>query len=324
MGMMSGVYFVGRGELIQWINDLLSLHYTKVEDTANGAAFCQVIDAIHPGTVALGRVKFDAYNPADMTANYKVLQDAFNKNQIQQYIDVVTLCKGKYMAALEMFQWIHGYYLQTGPHGEYDAVARRKHFKCKEPTFKIKPGQVNAVKPAGMAKREKPVAGVKPTCILNAANVPENYGNGNNKLPVGAIPNAPSANLHKDLNQREQPKRKLPLQNDGEDKPAARGGAAKKPTAAARAAPAQSFPDHSKELREVKKHVTELEGEVDQLNQERDFYYGKLRRIEEFCQNHEDDEMVKQILEIMYETDEEKGFVTPANDEEEGDEEEDQ
>ena len=318
MGMMSGVYFVGRGELIQWINDLLALNYTKVEDTANGAAFCQVIDAIHPGTVALGRVKFDAYNPADMTANYKVLQDAFNKNQIQQYIDVVTLIKGKYMAALELFQWIHGYYLQTGPHGDYDAVARRKHFKCKEPTFKTKPGQINAVKPAGMAKREKPVAGVKPKCILNAANVPQNYGNGDNKLPVGAIPNAPSANLHRELNQKEQPKRKIPIQeNDSEDEKPVKKAAPQKKYLAPKQAQ-QPTVDHSKELREVKKHVSELEGEVDQLNQERDFYYGKLRRIEEFCQQHEEDEMVKQILEIMYETDEEKGFVTPeAGDEEE-------
>ena len=306
LGMMSGVYFVGRGELLQWINDLLQINYTKVEDTANGAAFCQVIDAIHPGTVALGRVKYDAYDPATMTANYKVLQDAFNKNSIQQYIDVVTLTKGKYMAALEMFQWIHGYYVQTGPHGEYDAVARRKHFHCKEPSMNIKPGQINAVKPAGMAKREKPVAGVKPKCVLNAANVPENYGNGQSKLPIGAIPNAPSAALHKEYATKDKPMKKLPVKE--EEKPAAKP--AKKQPTFAPAAPSVS----EKELKETKKKIEELEDEVDQLGQERDFYYGKLRRIEEFCQQNESADLIKKILEIMYETDKEKGFVQPNND----------
>lgn len=133
MGMMSGCYFVGRGELLEWVNDLLKINYSKVEDVSNGAAFCQIIDAIHPGTVNLAKVNYNATEPFEMTQNYRVLQDSFNKNKISQYIDVVTLTKGKYMASLEMFQWIHGYYEQTGPHDAYDAVARRKATKCAEP-----------------------------------------------------------------------------------------------------------------------------------------------------------------------------------------------
>ena len=305
MGMMSGCYFVGRGELIQWINDLLCLSYTKVEDTCNGAAFCQVIDAIHPGTVALGKVKFDAYNPNDMISNYKVLQDAFHKNGIKQYFDVPTLIKGKYMAALELFQWIHGYYMQTGPHDEYDPIARRKHFKLKEPTGAIKAGQANAIKPAGMAKRTKPVAGVVPECNLNSANVPTNYGDGSNNIPVGAIPNAKSANIHSELNQKSEPKKRkaaAPVRKE-EPKP-------KKPTKTITKEQSEAI---SRELEQEKNHVTELEAEVDQVTSEREFYYGKLRKIEEFCQDHEDNEIVKQILEIMYEADEENGFVSPQN-----------
>lgn len=136
MGMMSGCYFVGRGELLEWLNDLLKINYTKVEETSNGAAFCQIIDVIHPGTVALGRVNYNATQGFEMTQNYKILQDAFHKNEITQYIDVVTLTKGKYMAALELLQWIHGYFEQTGPHPEYDAVSRRAEVKCKPPKEK--------------------------------------------------------------------------------------------------------------------------------------------------------------------------------------------
>ena len=133
MGMMSGCYFIGRGELLNWLKDLLSINYEKIEQTSNGAAYCQIIDAIHPGTVNLGRVNYNANQGFEMTQNYKVLQDAFKKNHITQYIDVLTLTKGKYMAALEMLQWMHGYYQQTGPHGEYDAVARRREVKIADP-----------------------------------------------------------------------------------------------------------------------------------------------------------------------------------------------
>ena len=51
------------------------------------------------------------------------------------------------------------------------------------------------------------------------------------------------------------------------------------------------------------------------MNQERDFYYEKLRKIEDFCQDNEDNEMVKLILDILYEADESRGFMPPEDDE---------
>lgn len=46
--MMDPAFFVGKGELLAWLNDLLDLNYTKVEQCANGAAYCQIIDAVFP------------------------------------------------------------------------------------------------------------------------------------------------------------------------------------------------------------------------------------------------------------------------------------
>jgi len=44
-------YRVGRAELLEWVNSILELNYTKVEQCGNGAAYCQLFDAIYPGEV---------------------------------------------------------------------------------------------------------------------------------------------------------------------------------------------------------------------------------------------------------------------------------
>lgn len=46
---MGGAYFISRTDLLNWMNDLLKLDYTKLEMASNGAAFCQILDIIHPG-----------------------------------------------------------------------------------------------------------------------------------------------------------------------------------------------------------------------------------------------------------------------------------
>lgn len=36
IGMMDPAYFVGRVEIIKWVNDFLKLNIQKIEDTASG------------------------------------------------------------------------------------------------------------------------------------------------------------------------------------------------------------------------------------------------------------------------------------------------
>lgn len=126
--MMEGAFFVPRGELLDWINGLLQLNVQKIEQLANGAAYCSVVDALFPGTVAMSRVNWMARNDFEFVANYKILQQAFEKNGVDKWIDVDKLIRGKYQDNLEFVQWLKRFYdLNGGASRDYDAVARRKN-----------------------------------------------------------------------------------------------------------------------------------------------------------------------------------------------------
>lgn len=106
-----------RTELIAWLNDLLQLSYTKVEQAGTsfnlqpssrpgtGAAYCQVMDSIY-GDVPLARCKFNAKYATgprrpltprqeyEYLANYKVLQNTFKAHGIDKVSQLsVHLCQ---------------------------------------------------------------------------------------------------------------------------------------------------------------------------------------------------------------------------------------
>jgi len=128
--MMDGAYFISKNELLSWINDLLKINLTKVEQLGTGAVHAQILDIIYPGEVALHKVNWKARLEWEFVNNWKVLQQAFQKANISKYIDVAKLVKAKYQDNLEFGQWMKRFYaLKLGQEirKDYDPVARRNH-----------------------------------------------------------------------------------------------------------------------------------------------------------------------------------------------------
>lgn len=117
------------------------------------------------------------------------------------------------------------------------------------------------------------------------------------------------------------------------NKPAAARVAAKKPAASKAAKPAADSAKSAKEIQELKTQVAEkaqaaqdLQLNIDALEKERDFYFGKLRDIEILCQEREGDQMdenlatlVDAIKAIMYATDDAAEGAEAVEDEVEDD-----
>ncbi|GAP88923.1 putative RP EB family microtubule-associated protein [Rosellinia necatrix] len=114
-----------RQELVAWLNSLLQLNMTKVEQCGTGAALCQVFDSIFLD-VPMSRVKFNVNGEWAYVQNFKILQNTFTKHNVDKPIPVEALTKCKMQDNLEFLQWTKKFWDQYFPGGDYDAVGRRK------------------------------------------------------------------------------------------------------------------------------------------------------------------------------------------------------
>ncbi len=81
--MMDEGYFVPKGEILKWINDLLQvfftflkffkLNLTKIEALGSGSVYCQILDVIYPGKVPVSKVNWKAKLEWEFIQNFKIL-----------------------------------------------------------------------------------------------------------------------------------------------------------------------------------------------------------------------------------------------------------
>ncbi|EDO49926.1 predicted protein [Nematostella vectensis] len=116
---------LSRHDLIAWVNDTLTLNYTKIEQLCTGAAYCQFMDLLFENCVPLKKVKFGAKQEHEYIANFKILQSAFKKCGCDKIIPVDKLVKGRFQDNFEFLQWFKKFFDANYGGQEYNAVEAR-------------------------------------------------------------------------------------------------------------------------------------------------------------------------------------------------------
>eukprot|EP00162_Nutomonas_longa_P011129 comp20366_c0_seq1/m.40743 comp20366_c0_seq1/g.40743 ORF comp20366_c0_seq1/g.40743 comp20366_c0_seq1/m.40743 type:complete len:318 (+) comp20366_c0_seq1:51-1004(+) len=298
IGIMDGAFFVSRGELLEWLNSLLGITYTKIEQVSTGAALCQVMDCIFPGAVRLSKVNFNAKSEYDSIKNFKVLQDAFTRMEVDKHIDVDKLIKGKYQDNLEFTQWFKKFFDLNYKGQPYDAVLARKNAGIEassgsKASTSASPAKTREPAPAAAAAAEKETAAEAKPAKKEAVKkaMPARVAAGEKSVAEKPAPAEPT--------KENNPPRK------GLSAAPARAGAAAAGNAANTPASAQTLIAEEK-VRQLNETIAEISLAKAGLEKERDFYFGKLRDIEIFCQTRSPEEqespMLKQIFSILYAT----------------------
>ncbi|KAG8470815.1 hypothetical protein KFE25_009236 [Diacronema lutheri] len=115
-----------RRELVQWIRGKYQPNFQRLEDLSTGAVYCQVLDSVYPGAVALERVKWNAAGEKERLTNFQVLQAGLERAKLTKHVPVDSLLRPSVSAHLEFSQWlkvVHDRRLIAGV-PEYDAAGR--------------------------------------------------------------------------------------------------------------------------------------------------------------------------------------------------------
>ncbi|RLN13911.1 hypothetical protein BBO99_00007439 [Phytophthora kernoviae] len=291
MSLMDGTYFVGRKEILDWINGLCATNLSKVEQTCTGAVACQILDAMYPGKVQMSKVDWSANKDYEYIQNYKVLQKAFMQLKIDKHVEVDRLVRGKYQDNLEFMQWFKAFYERNAAGGAYDAVTQRDKGKGGAQFTQKFGGGAPALSGTSAAPIRRKAA---PVATSRVGRTPP-------AAPVGA---ARTARTTTSATRR-------PTGSAGTTGGAAGGAASAADTEAAVAAATEPLEKEIEELTANNAALTNESGElramVESLEKERDFYFNKLREVEIMLQSDEGSEvnpLAQAILKVLYATEE--------------------
>jgi len=283
-GMMNEAYFVGKKVLIDWVNNFLEINIEKVEQMANGAIYCNLWDALHPGTIPMSRVDFTVKHDYDFAKNWKLMQNGFQKAGIEKMIPVQRLIKGRYQDNLEFMQWMYKYARDTyngdPDDPSYDAIGRRS---------KSKGGRdYTGSNKAGAARKAR---GSRPTSGRSGGSARAYTG----KSKVGGALNR---------------ERRTGAGGLGNNR--ARGAASK-----ANDQELQQLRDENKRLSASRDDVQskcdgmqerhdEIEKIAKDMEDERDFYFNKVVAIENVLKEQPDQNslLLEEVYKILYQTEE--------------------
>ncbi|OWR53965.1 Microtubule-associated protein RP/EB family member 1 [Danaus plexippus plexippus] len=317
---------LSRHDMLAWVNDCLQSNFAKIEELCTGAAYCQFMDMLFPGSVPMKRIKFKTNLEHEYIQNFKILQAAFKKMSVDKVIPVDKLIKGRFQDNFEFLQWFKKFFDANYDGREYDAFDARGGLTIGSGACESGVPLCVSAAPPRIVPIDRLVKGrfqdnfeflqwFKKFFDANYGGTEYDAMAQREGLPMGhGAPGAPPRAVPAAVKKPTAPVAKV----------AARPQTIGKANSTVRSPPmnpsrlTQSGKGDSKVIDDLNHQINELKATVDGLEKERDFYFGKLRDIEVICQEMEDQHnapIVPKILDILYAT--EDGFAPPE--EEDGD-----
>jgi len=116
---------LSRHDMLAWVNDCLMSSLTKIEEMCTGAAYCQFMDMLFPGSIMVKKVKFKTNLEHEYIQNFKLLQGCFKKLNVDKIIPVDKLIKGRFQDNFEFLQWFKKFFDANFDGSPYDALEAR-------------------------------------------------------------------------------------------------------------------------------------------------------------------------------------------------------
>ncbi|CAH1099518.1 unnamed protein product [Psylliodes chrysocephalus] len=116
---------LSRHDMLAWVNQCLDSSFAKIEELCTGAAYCQFMDMLFPGSVQLKRVKFRTNLEHEYIQNFKILQASFKKMQVDKLVPIDKLVKGRFQDNFEFLQWFKKFFDANYKGTHYDALGAR-------------------------------------------------------------------------------------------------------------------------------------------------------------------------------------------------------
>jgi len=94
-------------------------------ELCTGAAYCQFMDLLFPGSIPMKKVKFSTKLEHEYIQNFKILQASFKKMNVDKIVPVDRLVKGRFQDNFEFVQWFKKFFDANYDGGGYEAFEMR-------------------------------------------------------------------------------------------------------------------------------------------------------------------------------------------------------
>lgn len=116
---------LSRHDMLAWVNQSLDSNFSKIEEMCTGAAYCQFMDMLFPGSIMLKKVKLKTNLEHEYIHNFKILQGGFKKMNVDKIVPVDRLIKGRFQDNFEFIQWFKKFFDANWDGADYDPVMAR-------------------------------------------------------------------------------------------------------------------------------------------------------------------------------------------------------